>query len=108
MWDSSNLPFSEYTNIKYIWCKSKYPTLKADLTSFPTIFSENKFYGYSDHALGISYCLMAIARGAKYIEKHFTLNKSNDAIRDHVLSAEPNEFELLVKLGREISANLNN
>lgn len=106
MWDSSNLPFSEYTNVNYLWCKSKYPTRKPDMVSFPVEFSKNKYYGYSDHSLGISYCLMAISRGAKYIEKHFTLNKSNNSIRDHVLSADPNEFRLLVDLGREISLNI--
>ena len=47
-------------------------------------------------------CLIAISRGAQIIEKHFTLDKSNTTIRDHALSATPDEFRLLVELGREI------
>ena len=36
---------------------------------------------------------MAISRGAKIIEKHFTLDKTSDFIRDHALSAEPDELK---------------
>ena len=38
----------------------------------------------------------------RYIEKHFTLNKTSQVIRDHVLSATPDEFGQLVALGREL------
>jgi sialic acid synthase SpsE len=31
--------------------------------------------GYSDHCLGIQVALIAVAAGAKMIEKHFTTNK---------------------------------
>ena len=49
---------------------------------------------------------MAITRGATIIEKHFTLDKSSKFIRDHQLSAEPNEMKNLISLGREINKNL--
>ena len=65
-------------------------------------FSLKNLYGYSDHTIGIDMCLIAISRGAQIIEKHFTLDKSNTTIRDHALSATPDEFRLLVELGREI------
>jgi N,N'-diacetyllegionaminate synthase len=108
MWNEKSFPFPKTQNISYIWCNSKYPTLKSDMQNFPQSFSSDSYYGYSDHALGISYCLVAISRGARYIEKHFTLDKSNSSIRDHVLSATPNEFENLVKLGTEIFSNFKN
>ena len=101
MWDSEKLPF-EQKNIKYLYCISNYPTFVEDLKNFPKNFSENKFFGYSDHTIGIDTCLIAIARGAKVIEKHFTLDKSNTTIRDHALSATPEEFREMVNLGNEI------
>ena len=58
--------------------------------------------GYSDHTIGIDTCLLAIARGAKIIEKHFTLDKSSTVIRDHALSATPEEFRTMVNIGLEI------
>ena len=46
--------------------------------------------------------LLAISRGARVIEKHFTLDKTSTVIRDHALSAEPDEFHDLVNIGRSI------
>ena len=101
MWNKKNLPFKE-KNIKYLWCCSKYPTFNEDLKKFPKKFTLKNYCGYSDHTIGIDTCLMAISRGAEIIEKHFTLDKSDNTIRDHALSATPEEFRLLVELGREI------
>ena len=42
------------------------------------------------------------------IEKHFTLNKSDTTIRDHALSATPDEFKLLTNLGKDIFKRLSN
>ena len=101
MWNKKNLPFKG-KNIKYLWCCSKYPTFNEDLKKFPKKFDPKNYYGYSDHTIGIDTCLIAISRGAKIIEKHFTLDKSDNTIRDHALSATPKEFRLLVELGKEI------
>lgn len=103
-WDKKTLPFeSVHNNLNYLFCISKYPTYPEDLKNFPQIFKKSNCIGYSDHTHGISTCLLAISRGAKIIEKHFTLNKTSQVIRDHVLSATPNEFRTLVNIGREIS-----
>tara|TARA_B110000261_G_C13065253_1_gene349869 strand:+ start:116 stop:805 length:690 start_codon:yes stop_codon:yes gene_type:complete len=101
MWETDKLPFDN-DHIKYLYCVSKYPTFPEDLKNFPKKFLENQFYGYSDHTIGIDTCLLAIARGAKVIEKHFTLDKSDTTIRDHALSASPEEFRQLVNIGKEI------
>ena len=77
------------------------------MKKFPKKFSVKDYYGYSDHTIGIETCLLAISRGAQIIEKHFTLDKSNTTIRDHALSATPNEFRYLVSLGREIDKKIN-
>lgn len=107
MWDEKDLPFGQAENIKYLWCKSKYPCEPNDMIGFPQTFVGNVLYGYSDHTIGIDMSLLAIARGANIIEKHFTLDKSDTTIRDHALSATPDEFSQLVRLGREIYKKLN-
>ena len=66
----------------------------------PTCPRTSPFDGYSDHTVGIETVLLAISRGARVIEKHFTLDKSDTTIRDHALSATPEEFRHMVQLGR--------
>ena len=44
--------------------------------------------GFSDHTIGIEASLVAVGRGARIIEKHFTLNKGLPG-PDHVCSATP-------------------
>ena len=90
-----------------MWCESKYPTHPLDLRKLPKNFNKSIFSGYSDHSIGIETCLIAITRGANIIEKHFTLDKSNTTIRDHSLSATPDEFRQLVNIGNEIKRKLN-
>ena len=82
-----------------IWCVSKYPTYAEDLV-MPAKFGV--WYGYSDHHHGIGACLLAVARGAMYVEKHFTLNKASQTIRDNAFSATPEEFAELVRVGHEL------
>ena len=105
MWNKKKFPFKN-KNIKYLWCCSKYPTFDNDLKKFPKKFDKKNYYGYSDHTIGIETCLIAISRGAEIIEKHFTLDKSDNTIRDHALSATPGEFRNLVNLGREINKKI--
>lgn len=104
MWESNEFPFGKPTELlHYIYCKSIYPTYAKDLRDFPKRFSPKEFQGYSDHSHGVSACLIALSRGATYIEKHFTLNKTSQTIRDHTLSATPEEFAILTRYGREIA-----
>ncbi len=105
MWEKKGFPFGEPDGkvLNYIYCRSKYPAAPSDMTAMPGRFHSQGFYGYSDHMLGLEGCLLAIARGAQYIEKHFTLNKASQVIRDHVLSATPAEFRQLTELGRPLA-----
>ena len=107
MWEKSKLPFKKNKNISYLWCKSQYPTEPKDLKDFPKNFKLAKYDGYSDHSIGIEMCLLAISRGANIIEKHFTLDKSDTTIRDHVLSSTPEEFRQMVILGQDIKKKIN-
>lgn len=52
--------------------------------------------GYSDHTLDIEAAVLAVAQGARVIEKHFTIDKGYSAFRDHQLSADPQEMAELV------------
>ncbi len=107
MWKKEGVPIPKKKNISYLWCLSKYPCEPKDLKNLPKNFNKSVYDGYSDHSIGIETCLIAISRGAKIIEKHFTLDKSNTTIRDHALSATPSEFKLLVDLGNDISKKIN-
>ncbi|MCH8164304.1 MAG: N-acetylneuraminate synthase family protein [Planctomycetes bacterium] len=57
--------------------------------------------GYSDHTLGIEAAALAVAAGARIVEKHFTMANDYSAFRDHQLSADPRE---MAELGRRIRA----
>lgn len=98
-WKKNSFPFKE-KNAKYLYCVSNYPTVHKDLKNLPKKF--DKFYGYSDHVVGLEACLIALSRGARLIEKHFTLTKDSKVIRDHALSATPEEFKVLVDHGSKI------
>ena len=57
--------------------------------------------GYSDHTSGTVAAVLAVAAGARIIEKHFTIDKHYSDFRDHQLSADPEEFRLMVEKIRE-------
>ena len=98
-WNKNSFPVkNKYA--KYLFCVSNYPTVHKDLKKMPKNF--DKYYGYSDHVIGLEACFVAITRGAKLIEKHFTLDKTSTVIRDHALSATPDEFKILVDHGRKM------
>lgn len=97
-WDQEGLPFTD-KNIEYLHCISKYPTTHKDLvTDFEY---NNEIIGLSDHSYGIAFCLYNIARGARVIEKHFTLDKSMDG-NDHIGSMTLDELKTLREYGNQI------
>jgi sialic acid synthase SpsE len=61
--------------------------------------------GWSDHSLGTTVSLAAVALGASVIEKHFTLDKSLPG-PDHSASLEPQELRDLVEGVRTVEASL--
>jgi sialic acid synthase SpsE len=105
MWEGEGWPFGPPSEkLRYIFCRSRYPSYPSDMRGFPARFDADGFYGYSDHMHGTEGCLLALARGARYIEKHFTLNRTSKVIRDHILSATPDEFHRLTELGRPLAS----
>jgi len=63
--------------------------------------------GYSGHERGIAVPIAAVARGAKVIEKHFTLDRSWEG-NDHRVSLLPSEFQAMVQSIREVEQALGN
>ena len=88
-------------NVHYLYCVAEYPTPYKNLHIPEKMGLHSPFFGFSDHSLGIEASLIAAARGALLIEKHFTLNKAAEG-PDHVASIDPQELKLLVKIARRI------
>jgi len=86
------IPFKN-KNIEYLYCVSKYPTNLTDI-DMPD-FNNSIFTGFSDHTIGTSACLFAIAKGAKTIEKHFSFNKSQNVSTQmaHVCSMDEKDLK---------------
>lgn len=89
-------------------CTSSYPTRfeEANLRAMDTLASAFHLpVGFSDHTLGIEASLAAVARGARVIEKHFTLDKSSEG-PDHKASLNPCELKQMVEGIRNIEKAL--
>lgn len=85
-------------------CTSAYPTpaSAANLRAIPAISARlGCMTGFSDHTEGDDAAPVAVALGARLIEKHFTLDRAYSDFRDHALSADPPG---LVELIRRIRA----
>jgi N,N'-diacetyllegionaminate synthase len=85
--------------ISIMHCVSVYPA-KSELLNLNQILTLKKKYpeivwGYSDHSIGTLACSVAVALGAKVIEKHYTLDKKLDG-PDHWFSSDPDELKKLV------------
>ncbi|MDD1427163.1 N-acetylneuraminate synthase family protein [Dolichospermum sp. ST_sed9] len=61
--------------------------------------------GYSGHERGIHVAIAAVAKGAKVIEKHFTLDKTMEG-NDHKVSLLPDEFRLMIEGIRQVEQSL--
>jgi N-acetylneuraminate synthase len=61
--------------------------------------------GYSDHTLGLTVPVAAVAMGARVVEKHFTLDRSRHG-PDHAASLTPDELAAMVRAIRETEAAL--
>lgn len=61
--------------------------------------------GYSGHERGHHIPVAAVARGAKIIEKHFTLDRTMEG-NDHKVSLLPDEFAEMVREIRDVEAAL--
>ena len=89
-------------NITILKCTSSYPSSLEDsnLSMITQIKKDFKVdVGISDHTTGIIAPVVAVAHGAKIIEKHFILDR-NQGGPDSSFSLEPNEFYEMVSAVR--------
>ena len=87
-------------NITWLAVSSIYPDYAYPLERR---YSDKFLAGYSDHTHGIAAPLCAIAQGAKVIECHFTLDPTEESIKDNHFACTPAEFATMVRLGNEIA-----
>jgi sialic acid synthase SpsE len=94
--------------LAFLHCVASYPVpaSQANLGAIPALARQfpDVTIGYSDHTLGIEAAAMAVAAGARLVEKHFTLAKDYSDFRDHQLSADPADMRALVARIRGVSA----
>lgn len=95
-------------DITLLKCTSEYPA-SPDMANLLTIPDIKKRFGIrvglSDHTMGSTVPVAAIALGATVIEKHFILDRSLGGI-DSAFSMEPAEFAEMVKAAREAHSAL--
>jgi N-acetylneuraminate synthase/N,N'-diacetyllegionaminate synthase len=96
-WSGDGPPFAA-PNARYLYCVPQYPC-PYEAVALPRAFPDTIYTGFSDHTIGIEASLVAAGRGARVIEKHFTLNKGLPG-PDHICSATPDELAELSRLSR--------
>jgi sialic acid synthase SpsE len=78
--------------INKLFCISKYPA-DPEMFTFPDFIDD--FHGYSDHTVGLDCAKLAIARGAYWIEKHFSIDNATGV--DAQWSMTPDDLKELVR-----------
>lgn len=91
-------------DISILHCNTQYPTPLKDV-NLRAMLSLDELgcgsVGYSDHTIGMTVAVAAVALGAKIIEKHFTLDRTL-AGPDHLASADPEELRRMIDSIREV------
>jgi N-acetylneuraminate synthase len=96
------------TEVVLLKCTSAYPSPPEEmhLRTIPHLRQEFDVpVGLSDHTLGITVAVAAVALGATMIEKHLTLARSLGG-PDSAFSLEPAEFKAMVDAVRTVEAAL--
>ncbi|GAA0611248.1 N-acetylneuraminate synthase [Brevundimonas kwangchunensis] len=94
--------------VTLLHCTTEYPAPLAaiNLRAMATLADAFDLpVGYSDHSLGQTVAVAAVARGASVIEKHFTLDRRRQG-PDHLASAEPDELAAMIRSIREVESAL--
>ncbi|MFT8318830.1 MAG: N-acetylneuraminate synthase family protein [Sporolactobacillus sp.] len=106
--EAADLLGSEGANYIFLHCNSTYPSPFKDVNlSYMDRLKKfsNGIVGYSGHERGINIAIAAVARGAKVIEKHLTLDRNMEG-NDHKVSLLPKEFKQMVEGIREVELAL--
>ena len=96
-WNKKEFP--KIKNAQFLYCISEYPAYITELPKF------DKYDGFSDHTIGCYWAREAIKRGAKIIEKHFTLSKELPGYNQKG-SAEPYELKDLCVFAKQYARGI--
>lgn len=94
--------------IAVLKCVSSYPADPADfnLRSIPALAEQFDIVaGLSDHSLGATVGITAVALGASIVEKHILIKRSDGGV-DSAFSMEASEFASMVSAIREAEASI--
>jgi N-acetylneuraminate synthase len=95
-------------HVTLLHCVTQYPAPahSANLRAMDSMASAFGLpVGYSDHTAGIDIAIAAVARGARIIEKHFTLDRTLPG-PDHAASLEPSELRQMIAAIRNVEQAL--
>jgi sialic acid synthase SpsE/sugar phosphate isomerase/epimerase len=102
--DAIQLLRNESASFILLQCNSTYPVPMHEINlKYMDRLREiaNVPVGYSGHERGFEICIAAVARGAKVIEKHFTLDREMEG-NDHRVSLLQSEFTSMVRSIRNV------
>ncbi|WP_323754042.1 N-acetylneuraminate synthase family protein [Marinobacter sp.] len=98
----------ESANFVLLHCNSTYPAPFKDVNlNYMSRLAEigDCLIGYSGHERGYYVAVAAVAKGAKVIEKHFTLDRNMEG-NDHKVSLLADEFRLMCEAIDQVSLSL--
>lgn len=90
----------------FLYCISEYPTPATEFEMGFFSEAKNRFnvpIGFSDHSEGIQAAVVAMARGASVVEKHFTIDRRLPG-GDQEISIEPDQLADLVDYAQLVAA----
>jgi len=96
--------------IALLKCTTAYPTPFEEMNLASLKYLQDHFRivtGISDHSLGSTAAITAVALGANIIEKHFILSRTLNSV-DAIFSMEPHEFRSMVDDVRNAESALGN
>jgi pseudaminic acid synthase len=95
-------------DVALLKCTSAYPASSSDMNLRTISHLAETFgvvAGLSDHTMGSAVAIAAVTLGARIVEKHFTLRRS-DGGPDSTFSMEPEEFAAMVRDIRQTESAL--
>ena len=99
--------FSKDGYLIRLYCVSAYPAPyeQIDLHEMNPNYYTTNYEGFSDHTIGPECAIAAVALGAEIIEKHITLDRTQEG-PDHHMSMQPLEFKEMVSMIRNVEKAL--
>ncbi len=105
--------FQKYSSaeIGILQCDTSYPApiVDANLAQIKYLSDEYPhIIGYSDHTIGFTAAAVAVALGARIIEKHIRVDDFPIESPDHFFSTSGEDFKLMTEIIRNVEASIGN